>query len=274
MASVLKSGTAVSFSVTPGMGSFPQAAHSVSLAVMIGGEMVWEDQTKILWADAVEDKVTFPAEASVITAPQAFATFVIRLWNEDDTPASPAQVANEVIIEQAELLTVLTNSFGTWGDLTLMGHNMPSLKQYSFADDDSRKAALIQAYHNIGDVHVNFDPPRSRSRWHDQSQMWDGEGVFGSTLERIWSTRQLDSDLWAKLHPIQKEKLVRAQVIEANFLLSDQTPEKQRLAGLLSHSAGESAHFYRTLKPLELPVCRATALAMKGIISYVVRIAG
>lgn len=275
MASVINSGAAITFPVTPGQNSFPASAGSVSLAVVIGGVVVWEEPTKILWADAVTaGSLTFPAEASVITATSAYAYFTVRLWDVNDLPLMPAQVIFPVIIEATDLLRVLDNSFGTWEELSLLARNMVSLKFYGFAAEDEQKAALINAYHNIADVHVDFCPPHSRRRWHSQSQMWDGEGVFEGALERIYSTRQLDDITWGGLPPMIKEKLMRAQLIEANFLLADQTPEKQRLSGLLSHSAGESAHFYRTLKPLELPVSRATALALKGIISYVVRIAG
>lgn len=274
MASVINSGAAITLPVTPGQNSFPASASSVSLAVVIGGVVVWEDQTKILWADAITNGVTFPAQASVITEAQAFAYYTIRLWDHLNQSLLPGQVAFPVIIESTDRLRVLNNSFGQWSELSLMAHDMVSLPFYKFAAEDEQKAALINAYHNIADVHVDFCPPHRRARWHNQSQMWDHEGVFEGALERIYSTRQLNDITWGSLPQMIKEKLMRAQLIEANFLLADQTPEKQRLSGLLSHSAGESAHFYRTLKPLELPVCRATALALKGIISYVVRIAG
>lgn len=267
MASVINSGAAITFPVTPGQNSFPMSAGSVSLEVAIGDVVVWEDQTKLPWADVVTAQtITFPAEASVITATSAYAYFRIRFYDTSDVPLMPAFAKFPVIIEATDLLRVRDNSFGIWEDLSLMARNMVNLKWYQLSAEDEQKAALINAYHNIGDVHVDFCPPRSRSRWHDQSQMCD--------LERVYSTKQLTEELWDKLRPDVKDRLMRAQLIEANFLLADQTPEKQRLAGLLSHSAGESAHFYRTLKPLELPVCRATALALKGIISYVVRIAG
>lgn len=270
MASVLKSGTAITFPVTPLQGGFPESAFAVSKAVTIGGVTVWQDQTKQPWAEAVSQRVLFPAAASMITGVQEFALFNIQLWNE--AGESVGVVSREVIIEVSDLLRPLVNSFGTWGDLVLKGHNMVNLKAYEFADDDSRKAGLIQAYHNIGEVHVSFCHPHRRPRYNDQNRLWDDTGIFEDGFERIYSTRQLDVVSWNRLHSDVRSKLMTAQLIEANFLLSDQTPEKQRLAGLLSHSAGESAHFYRTVKPLELPVSRATALALKGIISYVVRI--
>lgn len=271
MASVIKSGAAITFPLTAEQSSY-QGADSVTRSVVVGGVTVWEDQTKILWTDAVANGVPFPTEASVITASQEYAIFTIKVLDAQD--AELVKFNYPVIIESDDLLRVLENSFGTWPELALLERNMVALKFYKFATEEEQKAALINAYHNIADVHVDFCPPHRRGRWHNQSRMWDDTGVFESELEKIYSTRMLTQETWAKLPDTTKEKLMRAQLIEADFLLADQTPEKQRLAGLLSHSAGESAHFYRTVKPLELPVCRAAALALKGIISYVTRIAG
>lgn len=273
MADVLKSGSAITFQVTPGVGGYPETAHSVSLAVVIGEEVTWEDTTPILYETAIADGgVRFPGVASTITGWSAYSNFKVLIL--DESGATVGQVVTPVIIEAADMMRVLDNSFGTWPDLTMTSRYMVNILPFNMATEDEQKAALIQAYHNIGDVHVDFCPPHRRARYYPQNRMWDDTGIFESDLDRIYSTRMLKTETWAKLRPDQKEKLVRAQIIEANFLLSGLTPEKQRLSGLLSHSAGESAHFYRTTKPLELPVCRATALALKGIISYVTRIAG
>lgn len=269
MADVLKSGSAITFQVTPGSAGFPQTADSVSLAVVIGEETKWESVDPILWDDAVATGITFPGEATTITEWSAYANFIITFNGSTNSP-----LTTPVVIEAGDLLRVLENSFAVWSDVFMAARYMVNIMPFQLADEDQQKAALIQAYHNIGDVHVDFCPPHRRARYWPQDRMWDDTGIFESDLERIYSTRMLKEETWAKLRPDQKEKLMRAQIVEANFLLSGLTPEKQRLSGLLSHSAGESAHFYRTTKPLELPVCRATALALKGIISYVTRIAG
>ena len=243
MASVIKSGAAITFPVTEGQSSYP--ADSVTRSVSIGGVTVWEDQTKILWADAIVSGVTFPAEASVIAEVQAYATFSIHALDVSDVEL--VKFNYPIIIESEDLLRPLENSFGTWPEIVLLERNMVSLKFYKFATEEEQKAALINAFHNIADVHVDFCPPHRRARWHSQSHMWDQEGVFEGDIERIYSTRQLTAETWAKLPAATKDKLMRAQLIEADFLLADMTPEKQRLAGLLSHSAGESAHFYLSL---------------------------
>ncbi|ATW57951.1 hypothetical protein CNR34_00018 [Pseudomonas phage nickie] len=261
MADVLKSGSALTLPLAE------SDADAVSLTVEIAGAVVWGPTQLNIQGNTV----TFPAEASVITETSAFAYFVVKYTKAGEVIKEDR---NEVIIESQDLLRVLDNSFGTWADLSLAARYMVNIVPFNLSEPDQQKAALIQAYHNIGDVHVDFCPPHRRARYQPQNRMWDDTGIFESNLERIYSTRQLKPETWARVHQDKKDSLIKAQIIEANFLLSGLTPEKQRLSGLLSHSAGESAHFYRTTKPLELPVCRATALALKGIISYVTRIAG
>lgn len=262
MADVLKSGSALVLPLKQDTG-----ADSVSLSVEISGAVSWADATK----QPIAANVTFPAAASVISGWGSFAYFIVQYWNGDNLVSTERA---EVIIEAAEALRVLDNSFATWGDLQFAANYMVDIHPFKFASESEQRAALIQAYHNIGDVQVDFCPPHRRARYWPQNRIWDDTGIFETDLDRIYSTRQLKEETWAKLKPIQKEKLIRAQIIEASFLLAGMTPEKQRLSGLLSHSAGESAHFYRTTKPLELPVCRAAALELKGVISYALRIGG
>lgn len=271
MAAVLRSGAAFTFPLPDE--KVPALAATYDLVVKIGEEVLWESDAPASVADAVAaGGITFPEAASVIPGVNAFARFKINFRNAAGLAIGGA--IYEVIIEANDLLRPLTNSFATWDQFQLESQYMVGIAPYKFASEEEQKAALINAYYAIGDVHVDFCPSYRRARYHDQSRMWDASGIFEGDIERIYSTRQLKEETWAKIPALSKEKLMRAQLIEANFLLSGLTPEKQRLSGLMSHSAGESAHFYRTTKPLELPVCRATALALKGIISYVVRIAG
>lgn len=278
MAAVLKKGTAIVFPVTPGENGFSsEPVAAFTKAVLVDGVVTWENTTPVLWEDAVENGILFPTGASdsvdLSEKPVKYCLFAIGFLNSQGVLIG--QTYNSVIVESAfDLLRPLENSFGTWAELATTAAHMVALKDFGYASEEDQKAALINAFHNIADVHVDFCPPHRRARWRPQSRMWDDTGVFESDIERIYSTRQLTAETWAKLRPDHKEKLIRAQLVEANFLLAGLTPEKQRLSGLLSHSAGESTHFYRTTKPLELPVSRATALALKGIISYVVRISG
>lgn len=290
-ANVIKSGTAITFAVVAGENGAPVTAQEVDLVVYDDKRTVlWQSVSPVVWADALASGVTFPAAASEITADQEYRIFGIVYRGAGITRPVTGQFYTEIIVESGNRLRPLENSFATWGQLMLEMRNVTGAKGFNCcaigeSEDGSSvgpagesnpllMSAFINAYHNIGYVTVDFFPPRHRARWRPQDRMWDGDGIFDPEVRKVHSTRQLTPELWAELQPWQREALIRAQVIEANFLLSGNTVEKQRYSGLMSHSAGESAHFYRAGRPLELPVCRAAANALKGIITYVTRIGG
>lgn len=268
MVSVFKSGTAIVFPVEPGVGGFPSAAHSVLLSAQKGSD-IWNGPAPVLWADAVASGITFPAQVTTITEVRQF--LVMTMTFLDDQQAIVGTLSQEAIIESENLLRPGINSFGTWGDLLLQTAGMAGLVGFKISSREEQTAALINAYYNIGMLNVDFNRPR-RKRYLDQNRINEDGYWVSSELAAISSTTKLTSELFAELTEQQRHQLLTAQIIEADYLLSGYTPEKQRLDGLLSHSAGESAHFYRTVKPLELPVSRKTAGALKGIVSYAVRI--
>lgn len=282
-ATVIKTGTAITFAVTSGENGAPVSADTVELSVLNDTrQIVWEAPAPIAWADAVANGVTFPEDATD-EPEQAYRLFRLRYMNGVTEVISTYY---EVIIEPAVVLQPFKNSFATYGQLSLVARTISGLTGFQCCSagggslspsgdgNPTLTAAYINAFHNIGYVTVDFYPPKHRARWRDQSRMWDGDGIFDPDVAKVSSTRQLTPELWAELKPWQQEALIRAQVIEANFLLSGNTVEKQRYSGLLSHSAGESAHFYRSFKPFEGPVSKATLNALKGIVTYVTRIGG
>lgn len=146
-------------------------------------------------------------------------------------------------------LTRATNSFATYEDLLLKANQMPLLKMVNKVSRRELKAALIQAYYNICLLTLDF------------------ELTSGETDPSEFDTTDLD-----ELTTAQLDILLRAQITEADMLLGANPIEDRRRAGLLSDSVGESAHFFRTSKPLELPVYKETARVLKGVIVWAKRI--
>lgn len=288
-ANIIKAGTPITFAAVPGQAGWPATADRVSLEVFDDKQQsVWQG-TDVPWVDFVTaGGITFPAVASQLAADQTSGYRIYGMFVRNSMGGVLWKQFYEVIVEASNQLRPLVNSFATWGQLMLVQRTMPNMTGFQCCTSLSGAgavgeagesnaqlvAALITAWHNIAQVNVNFCPPNDRVRYHDQSHMWDHEGIFDTLGTLIRSTRQLTPELWEKIKPWQRDALIRAQLIEANYLLSGNTPEKQRISGLLSHSAGESAHFYRTSKPLDLPVSRETAKSLKGIITYVARIGG
>lgn len=140
-------------------------------------------------------------------------------------------------------LSVGSNTFAPYANLLGQLTKMPMLMQAATVDRLSLKAACIQAWHNIGKLTVNF-----------------GNGYS--------TTRDFDVAAIGELSEQQRQQLIEAQLIEADFLLGGNPIEQRRRMGLMSDSSGESAHFFRPTKPVVLAVCRDAALALAPYVRF------
>lgn len=156
-------------------------------------------------------------------------------------------------IEGSNALVVGTNSFASLADLLLVSADMIDLRVFQASIEARQVSALIGAWHNLGQLPVRFADLEGTDRY-----------LIGSTTELI------DADI-TLLQPKTYQRLLRAQVIEANDILGGNPIEARRRAGLMSDSAGESAHFFRSSKPLTLPACRAAVEELRGIVNWTVR---
>lgn len=147
-------------------------------------------------------------------------------------------------------LTPGVNSFATLPDLLVTGADMVHLRTFNDASEDDKIKALIQAWNNLGQLPVRFTDLEGTDSYDK-----------GSTRELI------DTDI-TQLQPKTYQRLLRAQVIEADDVLGGNPIEARRRLGLISDSAGESAHFFRTSKPLDLPCCRAAINELRGIVNW------
>lgn len=259
MVSVVRAGTSLSFPIEPGVNGHPETAHTVSAEITVGGSVT--ETVSVPFEDAINDgAIRFAASATAITDIRAFAQVVIRFWSEEGDVLF--EEVQELVLESDTVLRPGHNSFATYPDLVLESMNRADLSAFSAASKEEKTAALITAYYNIGRLSVSF-----RGNARNRHPLLPPE-----RLNLVASTVDLTAEDIAVLPNSVQRQLLQAQLIEAEDLLGGNPIERQRLAGLLSHSAGESTHFYRTTKPLELPVNRKTAQALWGIISYAVRI--
>jgi len=157
-------------------------------------------------------------------------------------------------IRSGEALVVGSNSFSTLPEMLVIASEMIHLKTFHYATKDDQISALTQAWNNLGQLPVRFEDLRGTDSFDK-----------GSTRELI------DVDI-LNLAPKTYQRLLRAQVIEADDVLGGNPIEARRRAGLISDSAGESAHFFRSSKPLSLPCCRAAIDELRGIVNWGARI--
>lgn len=151
-------------------------------------------------------------------------------------------------------LTAGLNSFAGLPDILMISVDMVHLGAFHLASEDDRVSALIQAWNNLGQLPVRFD---------------DLEGT--DSFQKVSTRELIDADI-SQLQPKTYQRLLRAQIIEADDVLGGNPIEARRRLGLISDSAGESAHFFRTSKPLNLPCCRAAIDELRGIVNWSVRI--
>lgn len=259
MVSVVKSGTAIRYAIEPGVGGHPTDAHTVSVKVTIDGVETYNHS--LPFADAVANMILVPGSATTIATRREFAIFTYEFL--DNLGQFISAVSNEVVVESENLLVVGENSFATFQDLTLESFDMTDLATFRDSTKEEQIAALITAYYNTGSMRVSFFSHRD---------LIDPLSIMPAELSLILSTRRLKAADIEKLKPGVRQQLMRCQLAEANSILGGNPIERQRSLGLLSHSAGESTHFYRTSKPLELPVSKRAAVELRGIINYAVRI--
>jgi len=152
-----------------------------------------------------------------------------------------------VVVVNEDLLTPGVNSFGTYAEIATqiaLGSMGTLIRQQKRSVQES---ILLQAWRNISLMSVSLTTT-------------DGEDYN--------DIREMDPESYDKLPIAIINRLIRGQIIESDHLLGINPVEDRRRMGLLSDKAGESGHFFRTVKPLDMPIYRETARHLKGIIHY------
>lgn len=140
-----------------------------------------------------------------------------------------------------------TNSFASYSSLLRTAAlDSMSASTLLIASQEAQQGALQQAWRNIALMSIDIEA--------DSYQYTNVEDLDAATLDTLTTN--------------QMAQLERAQVIEADCILGGSPIEDRRKAGMLSDTTGESGHFLRPARPVELPIYRKTAYALTGILSY------
>lgn len=169
----------------------------------------------------------------------------------EDSAGNDYQQKVTYILEEANVMEPGTNAFARFEHFLMMLEEYPEFEQAKAATDRVLMMALINAYYNIGALRVEFPVEDELSDVHTTLDLGSGDLIAMTT---------------ATLN-----KLKRACLTEAESILGGNPVEDRRRMGLMSHSAGESAHFFRPTRPLDLPVSKATARALAPLVSYSLR---
>lgn len=151
------------------------------------------------------------------------------------------------VIEQTNTVETGVTSFGTMGSMMIQATRMPGMDEVLESEPYQVMRALAGAYFNIGRMSIDLSLNGKR---------------FSSTLD-------MTSEDIAAMSDQMRQRFIQAQLVEADFLLGGNPVEMRRRMGLLSESVGEVSQFFRTARPLILPVCNECASILSP---YTVRV--
>lgn len=177
-----------------------------------------------------------------ISTPQGFRQITV-VYVDDQ--GNTRDIEKAYILESVNSLQPGVNSFKSAGQMIVAATNLAGVKSITSGELSDVRLALRQAYKNISRLNV-----RIRKK----------DNVLVS------STAELTATDLAELSPARLQRLVDAQLLEANFLIGGNPMEQRRRDGVMSESIGEVSQFFRTSKPLTLPVCREAAQMLEGLI--------
>ena len=192
--------------------------------------------------------VTIPAASNAIIDGQIRGARTLSI-SFGDAEGNSHVVNDTYLLAANSTLVKGLNSFAEYGRLLMVAQDMPSYDMLSSSPEAIVKSALAQAWTNIGRLPI----------------------YFGSDLADVGSTYDMGVEEIALMDQIPYQALLRAQLIEANFVLGGDPVEDKRRAGILSDSAGESTQFLRTSKPIALPVCKECAETLGPYIKWQTR---
>jgi len=222
------------------------APTSAKYRVKRDDETVVTDTTIILGQGETSAQITIGYTDNTVRTGRIREMMVVEV-DGVDANGSLFLIETVYVIENREVLVVGENSFAKWHDMLLEAIELRDLTKFassSYTDRD-RKEALASAYFNL--VQLPFNRVKMG--------LYPEDALFSA-------------DTIAKVTARHAKRLRRAQIIEADNILGGNPIEDRRRAGLISDSAGESAHFFRSGKPLELPCCRKAATELGPLLSW------
>jgi hypothetical protein len=159
-------------------------------------------------------------------------------------------------------LGVLENSFQTFGNALVLAETMPNLSGWIAATDSDRIAALIEAFTRLTRFGYLVKWPRDPDA--QNSIAW-----FDSRNEiivpRLWTMMSVER--FMTLYPEAFRLAIRkAQISEANQILSGDIIADKRRAGIVSEKTGESSMTFNSSKPLNLGISQQAFQYITGYI--------
>lgn len=205
--------------------------------------------------NAATDPITVTVPGTVNTTAGAYA---VVLTIQTDTALIDQQV--DYAVRNASRLVFLTNSFQTYAQAQFVGDDIPGLSNWVAATDEQRQPALIEAFERL----------KRQSYVIPYPDLVDAQDYYipGWVMRlepRQWAL--MTSQLFLTYPQVFRDKLNRAQVIEANYLLGNPAAASYAAMGIFSKKTGEDSVMFKSgIRPLRLGLARETFDALTGFI--------
>jgi hypothetical protein len=164
------------------------------------------------------------------------------------------------MLQGATALTFGINTFQTYAQAILLAEDFTpdSMAGWVANGRENREKALIQAFRRIMQCPIG-------AHYEDQQSMLTQDASFLRSFGPYMLRNQTPAQILA-LYPPMLADLCRAQVMEADDILSADPVMEARQNGLVSTTNGESSQQFLAVKPLDLPV---GSRAMKNLQRWV-----
>lgn len=213
------------------------APNSVTAALFDGNDELVIDFGSLPF-DVVEGRkeIVIPAEFNLLGEGELRAGRVLRVALVTD--AGTIRRTSSYVIEGEFRLALMVNSFQSMQAAELLARDMLHLNGWAGADEDQRYAAMISAFHRLIRIPMRYTlgtpgEPYAGDQWREEHFISAG----------AWT--EIDEAMFMAMPRYFRDRLRRAQLVEASEILEDDTINRRHRQGIISETVGESSIMLR-----------------------------
>lgn len=159
-------------------------------------------------------------------------------------------------------LVLLVNTFQTFLAAQVVADDIPNLPAWGAASDNDRTTALIEAYRRL----TRFGYLIKWPEYVDTQNIYL-QDIHARITPQMWPV--MTTAIFAPYPLTFQEALAKAQVVEANHVLTSDPITYKRSLGLLAESVGESKMMFKGgIRPLDMGVSKDTLVIIRPYLDY------
>lgn len=199
----------------------------------------WRDEPVVAYAELVELQLDAAHTTLAPAALRGARTVELEITLADGTALVHRQV---LLLTARDQLQVGVNTFATYAQALICTQDFTSATLTGWSATENRQqqeAALVEAF-----------------------QAMRGMPLVVAGRDRLWLSDLSTDEYLSYVTDEQKADLMKAQLLEASAILEVDPALIARRKGIMSSTVGEASQFFRTSKPLELPMLSQQAVML------------